>query len=299
MNKRDLARLGMFDRLEAFLTENAAMVDSVPAFRAAVNGFLASLAALKAAAEAQKAVSEGVTLGKKAKRLDLCEEFGILAGSVASFAMATGRHDLAGEMALSDRDLARNSSTELVTTCRRMITMATPHVANLADYGITTTSLAALEASIDEFESIKEAPRTLITRRSNAGDDIETLIVALFDQLGDHLDKIALIFKKTNPGFHNAYLGARKVVDPYTSSTRLLVEVSSLKDNAPLASADVVVDGTDIAVQTDELGKCTIRQVEPGTRSITISHKDHTGKTLDGILVKLGKATRVTAALGS
>jgi hypothetical protein len=297
MRKRDLARMGMFDRLVTFFSENAARVDSLPAFRLAVNAFLAKLTALKAAAEAQQAVSQGVTLGKKAKRLALCADLGILAGSVASYATATGRPELAGEMGLSDRDLARNSSTELVTICRRLLSMTTPHVAELADYGITAASLAELQVSIDTFETAKEAPRTLITERSGASDDVEALVNALYDDLDLHLDKIALRFSKTDNVFYNAYLGARKVVDPYTSTTRLVVEVRSLKDDAPLPAAEVLVDGTDIVVQTDAGGKCTIKGVEPGTRSVTIRHKDYTGKTIDGLVVKTGKATQVKAEL--
>ncbi|TCZ68371.1 carboxypeptidase-like regulatory domain-containing protein [Flaviaesturariibacter aridisoli] len=88
----------------------------------------------------------------------------------------------------------------------------------------------------------------------------------------------------------------RIIVDAATSGTSLTLHVSG-PDAQPLAAAEVRIEGTGVKGITDAHGKCILKDVEPGTKKITIAHRDYTQKTLEDVQLKPGKSNKLKAAL--
>ena len=296
MNKRNLARVSMFDVMVLFLGRYAAIIDRLPALRAAVDRFIDFLKQTKAAMEEEKLVSEGITADKKTQRSLLTRQTVLIAGAASAQAVATGNAALEAEMAVSHRELDQVSGADFLAKVRRISTLANEHAGALVDYGITADILTSLDHLADVFEGKAPAPRSAINQRSDAGERAAELVSQTNAILKKTIDKLVLQFEQSDPEFYSQYWKSRIIVDAATSGTSLVVDVSG-PDAQPLAAAEVRIEGTDIKGVTDARGKCILKDLEPGTRKITIYHKDYTQKTLEEVKLKPGKSNKVKAAL--
>ncbi|GAB4093056.1 carboxypeptidase-like regulatory domain-containing protein [Flaviaesturariibacter terrae] len=296
MTKRNLARVSMFDVMLLFFLKYAATVDRLPALRAAVDRFIQFLKDTKAAMAREKLVSQGVTSDKGTQRSSLCSAAGSTAAAIAAYAHDKNDAILAGEMDYSARELERIAEDKMMPVIRRIIELAGAHVAALADYGITAQTLDNLSDLADIFEGKKAAPRAAINLRSDAGELAAELVAQTNAILKKTVDKLVLQFEKSDPEFYAQYWKSRIIVDAATSGTSLTVNVSG-PDAQPLAAAEVRIEGTGVKGITDAHGKCILKDLEAGTKKITIAHKDYSQKTLDDVQLKPGKSNKLKAAL--
>ncbi|RYZ00864.1 MAG: hypothetical protein EOO11_00145 [Chitinophagaceae bacterium] len=297
MTKKNLARVSMFNSMLLFFAAYAAVINRLPALAAAVGRFRRFLEQCKEALAEEQLVTEGITKDKRIQRERLCEQVSIITGAVSAYAVENGNEELAGEMNYSHRDLSRLNGADLRSTVRRIFTQVDPHIRDLADYGVTQESVDGARRTADAFEGKTPAPRQGITVRSDAGERAAELVSQTNAVLRKSIDKLVRHFQTTDPEFWSQYWKSRTVVDAPTSSTDLIVDVVNGAE-APVAAAEIRVGGTGVSGTTDAFGRCVLRGVEPGTTRISISHRDYSQKTLEGVHVKPGKKTKLRADLG-
>jgi hypothetical protein len=296
MNKRESARLEMYERLAAYFSENAAAVDTVPAFRAAVDRFNGHLTALKAVYDEEVAGSQGATRTKREQREALCDNLASLCATVSAYADETDNSTLQTAMDVQSYELRELRSTELVQQARHLMAIIAPHTAALAPYAILPADITAMETAINDFELLKEEPRTVISERKDAGTATDTLFEAVDREVEARLDKMIGRYEITSPSFVVGYNTRRIIVDPATQPTRLRLEVSALR-GGPIDGATATVNGTDLTGTTDNQGICLITGIRPGTWSVSFAHSAYKTGTLGDIVTKLGRTTRVKAEL--
>ncbi|TCZ74909.1 carboxypeptidase-like regulatory domain-containing protein [Flaviaesturariibacter aridisoli] len=296
MNKRNLARVGMLDVMLLFFLKYAATIDRLPALRAAVNRFIDFLKQTKRAMEEEKLVSSGITTDKEKQRDLLSKDTLVIAGAAAALAHEKGDAVLEGEMTLSRRDLDRLPGADFLAKVRRVATVASGQLASLEDYGIRAAVLNSFNTLADIYDGKAPAPRAAINLRSDAGELAAELVAQTNAILKKTIDKLVLQFEKTDPEFYAQYWKSRIIVDAATSGTSLVIDVSG-PDAQPLAAAEVRIEGTGVKGITDAHGKCILKDLEPGTKKITIAHRDYTQKTLEDVKLKAGKSNKVKAAL--
>lgn len=75
--------------------------------------------------------------------------------------------------------------------------------------------------------------------------------------------------------------------------------ITDEESGEPLTGVNVVISGTSTGTATDLDGKYTIRDLEPGMYSITISYVSYTKQTINDIEVEEGRGTTVNSTLAS
>jgi flagellar biosynthesis regulator FlaF len=214
MNKRDLARVKMFDAVLLYFKANTLTVDSLPAFKAAVTRFRDKVAALKHEAESKKIITSGITDNKERQRKDLCRSMAMLAGSAFSYAAEAGKEELQAEMKYTERSLLRLTETNLVLVCRRVLSLVPAYMAQLADYGVTLPQVNMLTEAVSTYESAIPATRSAISNRAQAGDETARLLSEADKIMRNSIDKLVLQFESTKPDFYAGFKRHRIIVDP-------------------------------------------------------------------------------------
>ncbi len=73
--------------------------------------------------------------------------------------------------------------------------------------------------------------------------------------------------------------------------------VTAQATREPIFYAAVLLEGTVLGAMTDKDGEFTVRDVKPGTYDIRVSQVGYRSTQVKGVVVTVGKTTRITAAL--
>ncbi|RYZ22658.1 MAG: PEGA domain-containing protein, partial [Chitinophagaceae bacterium] len=102
-------------------------------------------------------------------------------------------------------------------------------------------------------------------------------------------------FKNTHPGFYAGYGQARTIVDAATRPTAISLQVLDARTEAPLAGARITLGSLELT--TNERGRFTLKDIEPGTHTIRVGKEGYGEKMVEGVEVKVGKTKKVKVGL--
>ena len=128
------------------------------------------------------------------------------------YARKSGNLLLQRETAFSKSSFDDGAEEEQAARCRRMAELAEQHLPQLASYGITRDSIAALRASIDAFAPMETDRDSVVDLRKLLTGSIETLMRrarAKFKELDGEID--AFFDEEEFEEFYNGYFEARRV----------------------------------------------------------------------------------------
>ena len=132
---------------------------------------------------------------------------------LASIAAAANDAKLAAKAEFSKSGLGKLSDDELEADGERVAALAKANQAALTDHLVTGADVTELEQLGDDFDQIKNQPRTAIAGRAAETATLPDLITAQTNLLRDRLDKQMTKFRLSRPEFYAGYLSARVVVD--------------------------------------------------------------------------------------
>jgi hypothetical protein len=213
MNAKQENKVSMYSAVDAVLSENQNVWQTLPAFAAAVTGFRNGVANIQTLAQARNSSTKGVTADKQSKRETMEAAALEVAGAVAAFASDTGNRELQAKADFSDSDLRRARDTEITTICQGIHDEANAVVANLADYGVVAQTLTDLQAKINAYNSSVGKPASAKSNVQAAGASLDSAIADVDKVLDEKLDKLATKFRTSQRGFFDAYSAARSIVD--------------------------------------------------------------------------------------
>jgi hypothetical protein len=124
-----------------------------------------------------------------------------------------GTLSLGAQTELTLAQLDKLSVDILEATGKRISGLATANLTGLADYNITQTDVAGLDAMTAQFHDAKTAPRKAIATRAGQTKTMPPAVKSVTSLLRNHLDKQMLMFKKSNPEFYAGYASARVIMD--------------------------------------------------------------------------------------
>ncbi len=136
-----------------------------------------------------------------------------MAGVLSSFAAITGDDEMADSMHLTESMLNKAKETDIENMVNPIIEMATNHVDDFIDYGVTAEQVTELQTSLDDFTARIGKPRVIRNQAFAAIKMIDALIDEARDLLNNKLDKLMLRFRYSDPEFYDAYTRARTIVD--------------------------------------------------------------------------------------
>ena len=285
--------LSMFKTVDIATENHATVIDAILPLKSARTELKQIIVNLGNAVQKQSTNISGYTEEKKQRRQKMTDQTFVVGQLVSAFAIAKNMIALDGDVNYSITTLNRMSDDEVGEICNKVYLKAKEHLADLADYGITTAVLNELKELIDNYNSKTQLNKVTLEQKSEQTKIIAQLIKDGKALLTNSFDKLMLILLNTNPEAYNAYVAARNSMPKRhakKSNGEVIEEeagiltglVSDKADGMPIAGATVKLTGTDYKTETDSDGEYLFDSLPAGTYTVEISILDYqTAKLTD------------------
>ena len=285
--------LSMFKTVDIATENHATVIDAILPLKSARTELKQIIVNLGNAVQKQSTNISGYTEEKKQRRQKMTDQTFVVGQLVSAFAIAKNMIALDGDVNYSITTLNRMSDDEVGEICNKVYLKAKEHLADLADYGITTAVLNELKELIDNYNSKTQLNKVTLEQKSEQTKIIAQLIKDGKALLTNSFDKLMLILRNTNPEAYNAYVAARNSMPKRhakKSNGEVIEEeagiltglVSDKADGMPIAGATVKLSGTDYKTETDSDGEYLFDSLPAGTYTVEISILDYqTAKLTD------------------
>ena len=293
MKRFEENHLSMFKTVDIATENHATVIDAILPLKSARTELKQIIVNLGNAVQKQSTNISGYTEEKKQRRQKMTDQTFVVGQLVSAFAIAKNMIALDGDVNYSITTLNRMSDDEVGEICNKVYLKAKEHLADLADYGITTAVLNELKELIDNYNSKTQLNKVTLEQKSEQTKIIAQLIKDGKALLTNSFDKLMLILRNTNPEAYNAYVAARNSMPKRhakKSNGEVIEEeagiltglVSDKADGLPIAGATVKLSGTDYKTETDSDGEYLFDSLPAGTYTVEISILDYqTAKLTD------------------
>ena len=293
MKRFEENHLSMFKTVDIATENHATVIDAILPLKSARTELKQIIVNLGNAVQKQSTNISGYTEEKKQRRQKMTDQTFVVGQLVSAFAIAKNMTALDGDVNYSITTLNRMSDDEVGEICNKVYLKAKEHLADLADYGITTAVLNELKELIDNYNSKTQLNKVTLEQKSEQTKIIAQLIKDGKALLTNSFDKLMLILRNTNPEAYNAYVAARNSMPKRhakKSNGEVIEEeagiltgmVSDKADGMPIAGATVKLSGTDYKTETDSDGEYLFDSLPAGTYTVEISILDYqTAKLTD------------------
>ena len=293
MKRFEENHLSMFKTVDIATENHATVIDAILPLKSARTELKQIIVNLGNAVQKQSTNISGYTEEKKQRRQKMTDQTFVVGQLVSAFAIAKNMIALDGDVNYSITTLNRMSDDEVGEICNKVYLKAKEHLADLADYGITTAVLNELKELIDNYNSKTQLNKVTLEQKSEQTKIIAQLIKDGKALLTNSFDKLMLILRNTNPEAYNAFVAARNSMPKRhakKSNGEVIEEeagiltglVSDKADGMPIAGATVKLSGTDYKTETDSDGEYLFDSLPAGTYAVEISILDYqTAKLTD------------------
>ena len=286
MKRFEENHLSMFKTVDIATENHATVIDAILPLKSARTELKQIIVNLGNAVQKQSTNISGYTEEKKQRRQKMTDQTFVVGQLVSAFAIAKNMTALDAEVNYSITTLNRMSDDEVGEICNKVYLKAKEHLADLADYGITTAVLNELKELIDNYNSKTQLNKVTLEQKSEQTKIIAQLIKDGKALLTNSFDKLMLILRNTNPEAYNAYVAARNSMPKRhakKSNGEVIEEeagiltglVSDKADGMPIAGATVKLSGTDYKTETDSDGEYLFDSLPAGTYTVEISILDY------------------------
>src|ERR1041384_3472866 len=187
--------LNMGMSVEALLKQKQTLWQDVPAIVAAVARLSASIKQINSLSQSLNGGTTGVTEDKKLARKAMASTTEVVAGAVLAYASVTGNVELKAKVDYSAGDILRVRDTHSANLCQGIHDDAEKILDDLAEYGVTADTLAALQTKIDAYTGKVSKPRTTRSTNRASGTMLKTEFASVTKTLTEELDGLMLRFK--------------------------------------------------------------------------------------------------------
>jgi hypothetical protein len=212
MNKNQSNQFRMFLTTQDYLNNHSQVWSAISRVTQYKNDYDELLARI-----AQKAEEAGQGIGISDRKVKLKGALSVkasgLSGMLQAFAHEQDDTDLAEAVATSKSNLVKMRDQDIGAMVKKLTGTAEEHMADLADFGLTTDSLTEILSTLEEFNSLIGKPRNILSQRYVALGTLEELFTETSSLLRDKMDNILLMFRENNPEFYDGYTRARTIVD--------------------------------------------------------------------------------------
>ena len=297
MYARSEAKLNMYHSTQKHCADHPDVVASVPAFAKTFDSFNANISAIMALSQQEDLATKGITLDKATAKNLLCQLAADIAAPIFAFASATGNNKLKQEVKFTAAGLLRTKDDVLGPRCQNIKDKGTENVTALKPWGITDTSLEALQTAIDGYLAKTPTPRNSTAEKKTIRNNIKKLFAETDLLLKDQLDKIVVGVQISSPDFYATYKENRIIIDPAKSTTTLKGRVQNASNRSAVKGALILVKETGNQATANAAGNYEIKPMAAGTYTVIISATGFKEKTEEQIKVKQGQNTTLVSQL--
>lgn len=197
---------------ESHRTDSPKTWTGIPALVTAVGDIDTIVSSIATHLEATAAPSGAAA--NKASCLDAVVPVAVeIASAVHAYAVDNNDGELAGQTDFSDTDIRKRREPQIVAVCAKILSLATEHVDDLADYNVTQAKLTAFSKKVDAYEKACPRPRQNVATKSASTKALPRLFQQARRIIDTRIDKLMVQFKTSSPDFFSEYQTARKMVN--------------------------------------------------------------------------------------
>jgi hypothetical protein len=213
MNASQQNKLAMYLTVRNVCNGSPAVWAALPAFATNFTAFEGLVDTISSLAQAQATTKEGVTVQKQTMMKALLDQTMVVSGALAALAVVTADAELEGKAGFTRSELVNLRDAEIDDRAEAVLGLATTHLAELAAYGVVQATLDTLDARIEAYSAMVEAPRSATVKVKSITQTIMETFEKADRVLKGVLDRLAIQFQAGAPAFHADYLNARTIVD--------------------------------------------------------------------------------------
>lgn len=297
MNRKQEAKLGMYNAVSTFCADNAAITGTVLAFQTAVTDFDNAIAELRNAAQKEAHVILGITRDKTNLKNDLCDTAAGIASAVFAYAVSINSEELKEQANFPVSKLQYLRDELLAGTCRNIWGVANTSLAALADYGITAPKLADFLTKTESYENAVPEPRNAVSIRAAQSTTITEKIRHIDAILKNRMDKLVVQFKTTHNEFYKSYRNNRIIIDAGSSATQLVGSVKQQGTDIAISGAVILVVEKEVTGISNALGAYVVPVTTAGYYKVKFTAEGYEEKEVTAVNIALGKTTTLNVEL--
>ena len=304
MNKLQESKLTMYRAVERHCDDNSAITGSIAAFQACLANFKTKIASIIGIEQLISAPILGVSVDKYVSKGALCQFAGDVAGLVYAYASVSGNNTLREQVNFRANALNKQRDDQLSPLCQNIHDLGAANLNEVKNYGLTADALTMLQTAITTFSAATPKPRTAQTEKKVQRANLAVTVRDATLILRHQMDRMVIAFKAANPDFVNQYFANRIIIDPASTTTKIIGLVTNAADEKPLKDATVTVTGTSgqatgvtKTATTTFHGKYSLKPLLPGDYTISVTATGFQTFEQTQFNAKLGTNNRLNAAM--
>lgn len=210
MDKRIVRKVNMFTNVSEVLTDNAPIVETIPALTALASKFSTALQDIENKMRPLTLDTTGVAKDKRACKEALSLRLSAVCGAMKALAASKSDNTLQAKASFSRSSLFRMRDTELQETAEALIGLANSHAADLLPYGVTAEEISALNDKAQQFK--QDNPKVRLTMVTNKTERqlLFDLVASTNGLLREQMDNAVRDLRLSHPDFYDLYQNARR-----------------------------------------------------------------------------------------
>lgn len=259
MKKQNADRLKMMQAVVNLADNNMAIVVLIVAYKLGINALKSVVNQVLSLAGAQ---SQPLTTGagdqKQYYRNILNNITFSIIRPAKGWALSVNNLNLAATLSPSLSSIARISDKLIAERAQNWMSLITPHIDQLEDWGILPESIEAWTAAIAAYQEVYLLPKDKRAAKTQLTAQVNSLIKQGMEICYNTLDPSAIRFKDIGKEeFYQLYRINRRIDNSATAHTKYIVTVTDELGN-PVYNVSVQEDGTENKNKTGINGECTL-----------------------------------------
>jgi hypothetical protein len=220
--------------------------------------------------------SKGVTLDTNQLRKTMTDFALLCANATFAYASSVNNNTLKALVDFPEYKLNGQKKDEVDDTCEGIYNAINANQVAVTPFGATAADATSLQTAIGLYRTAMQNPRQAIITKSNAVEQLNTIIRNTIDDLfKDKMDRMVNTLKLSNFNFWDLYFKAREIIDLGSTTAKLRGTVSDNNGN-PIAGAIISVHITGQSTEaykaiTDANGEFNISGILPNDYDIFIT----------------------------
>ena len=213
MNDRQNSKLNMGQRTLETLKRYEQLYINIPPMVAAVAELKDNITSIRDVQLEKVQVNvSAASLEKRAAERRMIEPSVKMSNALYVIGFTTENKDLITLQGISERSFYNATNNAALTLARKILGIAQEYASELANYGIGTAEITALETAIKDYHTLIAKPMDSIGEKKQKTTNLVQLFASFDSIFYDKLDKLMVLFKTSQPDFYDEYKTARNII---------------------------------------------------------------------------------------
>jgi hypothetical protein len=214
MNDRQELKLSMFQKVLDTCREHEQVYAGFPAFTDSVGQLDGAVSAIRHGAQQQAGtITQGYTAEKNLALDRLAQQSLKVADITYVYAFRNNNQPLLRKVAVNKSMFYKGHDNNALALAKNIAVESLNHASELANYGIDSAELVALQEAVAGFELLISKPQTVTGEHKLYTGNLKQLFAEADSILYDQLDKLITLFKVSVPDFYTLYKNARNIIN--------------------------------------------------------------------------------------